>query len=171
MLSSRRPVFARVTAVFGDEARRRELVRFAFVGAAAFTVDTVIFVALKTTVLEARPVTAKAIAVLCAITLSYLLNKQWSFRARGGRRTHHEAALFFLVSFLGIAVNTAPLWVSRYVLHLELPHVSRTTQEIADFVSAQLIGTALGMVFRFWAFVTVVFPQRRDQRAPLPSKP
>ncbi|WP_051133438.1 GtrA family protein [Nocardia paucivorans] len=164
MLFSRRSVFERVTSTLGDKTRRGELVRFALVGVAALALDTAVFVGLKTTVLADRPVTAKAIAVLAAITLSYLLNKQWSFRERAGRRTHHEAILFYLVSFLAVAINTAPLWISRYVLHLEVPYVPRMTQEITDFVSAQVIGTAAGMVFRFWAFVRVVFPQREPRR-------
>jgi putative flippase GtrA len=163
VLFSERPVFARVTSALGGEARRRELLRFASVGVAAFTLDTAVFLTLKSTVLEAYPVTAKVVAVLAAITLSYVLNKQWSFDGRGGRRGHHEAALFYLVSFLAVAINTAPLWVSRYVLHLEVPEVSRFTQNVADFVAAQLIGTALGMVFRFWAFVRVVFPDEVER--------
>ncbi|MFR9749891.1 GtrA family protein [Nocardia sp. 004] len=150
-------------SALGGEARRRELTRFAMVGIAAFTLDTTVFLTLKSTVLESYPITAKVLAVLAAITLSYALNKQWSFHRRGGRRGHHEAALFYLVSFLAVAINTAPLWVSRYVLHLEVPEVSRLTQDVADFVAAQLIGTALGMVFRFWAFVRVVFPDEMDR--------
>ncbi|QIS12362.1 GtrA family protein [Nocardia arthritidis] len=157
----KRPAFARLTSALGSAARRRELIRFAAVGVAAFSLDTAVFLTLKGSVLQAHPITAKVIAVLAAITLSYILNKQWSFDARGGRRTHHEAALFYLVSFLAIAINTAPLWVSRYVLHLEVPQVSPFAQNVADFVAAQLVGTALGMVFRFWAFVRFVFPAAR----------
>ncbi|WP_406230680.1 GtrA family protein [Nocardia sp. NBC_01009] len=163
MLFSDRPVFTRVTSVLGGEARRRELIRFASVGVAAFTLDTAVFLTLKSSVLETQPIIAKVLAVLAAITLSYILNKQWSFAARGGRRGHHEAALFYSVSFLAVAINTAPLWVSRYMLHLEVPEVSRFTQNVADFVAAQLIGTALGMVFRFWAFVRVVFPNQLER--------
>ncbi|WP_433684740.1 GtrA family protein [Nocardia sp. CA-119907] len=157
-----RSAWPRARAAVRSEPRRSELIRFAVVGATAFAVDTAVFLTLKSTVLESRPVTAKVVAVLTAITWSYLLNKQWSFRQRGGRPGHHEAALFYLVSLLAIAINTAPLVVSRYALHLEVPEVSRTTQEAADFVAAQLVGTVLGMGFRFWAFVRVVFPEPAD---------
>jgi hypothetical protein len=77
--------------------------------------------------------------------------------------------LFFLISAIGVGVTVLPLGVSRYVLHLNTPNVSRFAQEIADFVSAQIIGTLVAMVFRFWAFRRFVFPhadarpRNRDQ--------
>ena len=52
----------------------------------------------------------------------------------------------------------APLWVSSYVLQLRVPMVSLTVENIADFISAYLIGNLLQMAFRFWAFRRWVFP-------------
>jgi putative flippase GtrA len=136
----------------------RELVKFAVVGGTTFIVDTVLFLGLKHTVLETKPIVSKVIATLIATIVSYVLNREWSFRTRGGRVRHHEAALFFLISGLGIAVTSAPLGVSRYLLDLTTPNVSSFTQEVADFVSAQVIGTILAMAFRWWAFRRFVFP-------------
>jgi putative flippase GtrA len=138
--------------------RHRELLKFAAVGGTTFVIDTGIFIALKSTVLESKPVTAKVIATLVATIVSYVLNREWSFKTRGGRAGHHEAMLFFLISGLAIVVTTAPLWLSRYGLHLETPYISRFSQEIADFVSAQVVGTLLAMAFRWWAFRKFVFP-------------
>ena len=98
--------------------RHRELFKFALVGGCTFVVDTIIFVTLKTTVLEPKPVTAKVVAVLVATIVSYVLNREWSFRTRGGRERHHEATLFFLVCGIGLVINATPLWISRYVLDL-----------------------------------------------------
>jgi hypothetical protein len=53
-------------------------------------------------------------------------------------------------------------------LDLQVPHVSRFTMEFADLVSAQLIGTALAMAFRWWAFRRYVFPDA-DARPRLPA--
>lgn len=136
----------------------RELLKFAMVGGTAFVVDTAIFIGLKDTVLESKPVTAKVFSTLVATIVSYVLNREWSFRTRGGRERHHEALLFFVVSAVGLVLTSAPLWLSRYGLHLETPSVSRFAQEIADFVSAQIIGTIIAMVFRWWAFRRFVFP-------------
>ncbi|MGW4799881.1 GtrA family protein, partial [Nonomuraea sp. NPDC004297] len=63
--------------------RHRELVKFAVVGGTAFLVDNTLFYGLKLTVLEPKPVTAKIIAVLVATIVSYVLNREWSFRTRG----------------------------------------------------------------------------------------
>ncbi|MEN3308500.1 MAG: hypothetical protein V7603_4702 [Micromonosporaceae bacterium] len=136
----------------------RELLKFAMVGGTAFVVDTAIFIGLKDTVLSSKPVTAKVISTLVATIVSYILNREWSFRTRGGRERHHEAGLFFLVSAIGLVLTSAPLWLSRYGLHLETPYVSRLAMEVADFVSAQVIGTLVAMAFRWWAFRRFVFP-------------
>jgi putative flippase GtrA len=158
-------VLARIPQPYRAVAiKHRELVKFALVGGIAFVVDTLVFVVLKTTVLEPKPVTAKVIAVLVATIVGYVLNREWSFRTRGGRERHHEAALYFAISGIGMAINAAPLWISRYVLHLQVPEVSRLTMEIADFTSAQIIGTALAMLFRWWGFRRYVFPDEGVRR-------
>jgi putative flippase GtrA len=150
--------------------KHRELVKFAVVGGTTWVIDTLVFLVLKAGVLEAKPITAKVIAVLVATIVSYVLNREWSFRTRGGRERHHEAALFFLISGIGVAVYTAPLAVSRYLLDLKVPGVSMLTQEIADFVSGQILGVLAGMAFRWWAFRRFVFPDTDARgRAPAPE--
>ncbi|CCH34882.1 GtrA family protein [Actinosynnema sp. NPDC047251] len=139
--------------------KHRELLKFAVVGGTCFVIDTAIFLVLKTTVLAEKPVTAKIVATLVATIVSYVLNREWSFRTRGGRERHHEAALFFLVNGIGIALNSLPLWASRYLLHLQEPHISRIGEEVADFVSAQIIGTLIAMAFRWYGYKKWVFPE------------
>ncbi|MET1074732.1 MAG: GtrA family protein [Umezawaea sp.] len=139
--------------------KHRELLKFAVVGGTCFVIDTAIFIGLKSTILLDKPVTAKVIATLVATIVSYVLNREWSFKTRGGRERHHEAALFFLVNGIGIALNSLPLAVSRYVFDLRYPDVSRLTVEVADFVSAQLIGTLIAMAFRWYAYKKWVFPE------------
>ncbi|MGQ0482612.1 MAG: GtrA family protein [Pseudonocardia sp.] len=138
--------------------RHRELVKFAMVGGTTWVIDTAVFLLLKSTVLEAKPVTAKVIAVLVATGASYLLNRGWSFRTRGGRDRHHEAGLYLLISGIGVGVYSGPLFISRYVLDLREPAVSQLTEQWADFVSGQIVGVLLGMAFRWWAFRRFVFP-------------
>jgi putative flippase GtrA len=147
--------------------KHRELLKFGLVGGTTWLIDTVLFLVLKTTVLEPKPLTAKIIAVLVATIVSYVLNREWSFRTRGGRERHHEAALFFIVSGIGVIVYTAPLALSRYAFHLAVPNVSLLTQEVADFVSGQVIGVIAGMAFRWWAFRRFVFPDEDVRRQPV----
>ncbi len=138
--------------------QHRELIKFAIVGGTTFIIDSAIFYTLKLTILEAKPVTAKVIAGIVAVIASYVLNREWSFRHRGGRERHHEALLFFGFSGVGVMLSMAPLWFSSYVLGLRVPAVSLTVENLADFVSAYLIGNLMQMGFRFWAFRRWVFP-------------
>ncbi|BBZ37789.1 GtrA family protein [Mycobacterium conspicuum] len=147
--------------------RHHELIKFAIVGGTTFIIDSAIFYTLKLTVLESKPVTAKVIAGIVAVIASYILNREWSFRDRGGRERHHEALLFFAFSGVGVLLSMAPLWVSSYVFGLRVPTVSLTVENIADFISAYIIGNLLQMAFRFWAFRRWVFP---DQFARNPEK-
>jgi len=164
-------VLCRIPQPYRDVAvRHRELVKFAMVGGTAYVVDTVLFLGLKITVLEPKPVTAKIVAVLVATIVSYVLNREWSFRTRGGHERHHEAALFFTVCGIGLVINATPLWISRYVLDLQTPQVGLLAQEVADFLSANVIGTLLAMVFRWWAFRRYVFPDT-DVRGQVPAAP
>ncbi|ACU40179.1 GtrA family protein [Actinosynnema mirum DSM 43827] len=153
--------------------KHRELLKFALVGGTCFVIDTAIFFALKSTVLLEKPVTAKIVATLVATIVSYVLNREWSFKTRGGRERHHEAALFFLVNGIGIVLNSMPLWVSRYLFHLQEPEVSRLVQEVSDFASAQIIGTLIGMAFRWYGYKKWVFPDEgaRTPRAERKSYP
>ena len=138
--------------------RHHELIKFAIVGATTFVIDSTIFFTLKLTILEPKPVTAKVIAGIVAVIASYILNREWSFRDRGGRERHHEALLFFGVSGVGVVLSMAPLWFSSYVLGLRVPEVSLAVENLADFLSAYIIGNLLQMGFRFWAFRRWVFP-------------
>lgn len=138
--------------------RHGELVRFALVGAGTFVVDTGVFLLLENTVLEPKPVTAKIVAVVVATVVGYLANREWSFRARGGLARPREATRYFLVSGVALLVNAAPLGASRYLLHLATPYVSELAEQVADLVSAQVVGTLLAMAFRWWAFRRWVFP-------------
>lgn len=139
--------------------KHRELLRFVLVGGASFVITMTITYGLKFTVLTDKPVTALIIGVLVATVFSYVANREWSFRTRGGRERAHEAALFFLISAIALGLNALPQLISRHVLGLEQPHVGLLTQEIADFVSGVLIGTLLGTAFRWWSFKKWVFPE------------
>ncbi|MEQ3550703.1 GtrA family protein [Pseudonocardia nematodicida] len=163
---------ARIPQPYRDKAiKHRELIKFLMVGGTTWVIDTAVFLLLKATVLDGRAVTAKVFAVLVATIVSYVLNREWSFRTRGGRERHHEAALFFLISGFGVAVYAAPLAISRHVLDLQVPGVSLLAQEVADFVAGQILGTLTGMAFRWWAFRRFVWPDQFVRRQPVPPPP
>src|SRR5690606_7888164 len=137
----------------------REMLKFATVGAITWLIDTGAVYAVKLTVHRAKPLTARLLGVRIATIASYVLNREWSFRTRGGRQRSHEAALFFAVSALGIGVTMIPQAISLYVLDLRVPHVSPVTQAVANFVTGQILGVLLALVFRLWAFRRLRLPR------------
>ncbi|UWZ40300.1 GtrA family protein [Dactylosporangium roseum] len=148
--------------------KHRELVKFAIVGGFCYAVTLVVNYGLRLTVLERKPVTALIIANVVASVVSYFLNREWSFRTRGGRRRHHEMLLYLLINGAGVAVNAAPLFVARYVFGLQHPAVSGLAEEVSDFAFGMVLGTALAMLFRLWAYRTWVFPH--DDVRPAPDR-
>lgn len=137
----------------------RELAKFLVVGGTAYVVDVGLFTLLSHSVLANKVVTAKAISVLVATILSYVLNREWSFSRRGGREKHHEAMLFFVVNGIALGLNLIPLALSQYVFGFNTSNYSSLTVSVANFVSANIIGTIVGMAFRFWAYRKWVFPE------------
>jgi putative flippase GtrA len=148
--------------------KNRETVKFIIVGGFCYVVSLVANYALRLTVMESKPVTALTIANIIATVVSYFLNREWSFRTRGGRRRHHEMLLFVVANGIGVVVNSAPLWIAQYVFGLHYPNVSHTAEEISDFTFGMIIGVALAMVFRLWAYRVWVFPH--DDVRPAPKR-
>ncbi|NII42694.1 putative flippase GtrA [Curtobacterium flaccumfaciens] len=139
--------------------------RFLVVGGLGFVITMGINYGLKIFVIPQHPVTALSIGIIVATVFSYFLNKKWSFGDRGELHTGHELLLFLVVSLIGVALNSAPLWISRYVFGLEVPNVSLAGQELADFISGPVIGTLIAMGFRYWAMNRFVFPAQQAQPA------
>lgn len=136
----------------------RELAKFAVVGGISYIVDIGLFTLLSHTVLENKVITAKALSILVATVVSYVMNREWSFSNRGGRERHHEAMLFFAVNGTALLINLIPLAVSQYVLGFNTLNHTRLFVSVSDFIAANIVGTLLGMGFRFWAYRRWVFP-------------
>lgn len=139
-----------------------EAVKFGLVGATGFVVDVGVFNLLRYAgdpgVLQDKPLTAKAISVLLATCVTYLGNRHWTWGHRPRGRRHREVVLFFFFNGVGMAIMLACLGVSHYVLGFQSP--------LADNVSANIVGTAFGMIFRFWSYRTFVFTERPSTPAP-----
>lgn len=120
--------------------------------------DLAIFYSLSLTILEEKPVVAKVLSGILATVLSYILNREWSFKNRGGRERHHEALLFFTISGIGVLLAAAPLWIANNVFDIRADQENLTTLVVVDFVLNYIIGNLLQMVFRFWALRRFAFP-------------
>lgn len=138
--------------------QHHELIKFGLVGGTTFVFDLAIFYLLTFTVLESKPVVARVISGTFATILSYVLNREWAFKNRGGRERHHEAMLFFVISGIGVILAAAPLWVANNVFDLRT-NLTVTELVVIDFVLGFLIGNLLQMAFRFWALRKFAFPE------------
>lgn len=140
--------------------KHSELIKFAIVGGTTFVIDLVIYYALAFTVLDAKPVVAKIISGVIATIASYILNSEWAFKNRGGRKRHHEALLFFAISGIGVLLAAAPLWLANNVFDMR-HNVSGVELAVLDFILAFFLGNLLQMAFRFWALRRFAFPEEQ----------
>lgn len=145
--------------------RHTELIKFALVGGTTMIFDLVIFYSLSLTILETKPVIAKIISGVMATILSYILNREWAFKNRGGRERHHEALLFFTISGIGVVLAAAPLFIANNFFDVREGHASLTMLVILDFVLNYIIGNLMQMAFRFWALRKFAFPEENARGA------
>lgn len=132
----------------------RELGKFGTVGLIAFTVDVVIFNTLILGV-DMERLTAGAISMSIAATLAFIGNRFWTWRDRERSGLRREYGLYFLFNVVGLLIALSCLAISWYGLGSVWPEVFRTP--LADNISKNLIGTALGTTFRFWSYRQIVF--------------
>ena len=134
---------------------KHELAKFGTVGAVAFVVDVGLFNLLRygsdDSLLNDKPLTAKAISVAAATTVAYFGNRHWTFKHRGRTSFKREYVMFFLLNGVAMAISLACLTISHYVMDLRSP--------LADNLSANVIGLGLGTIFRFWSYRKYVFPE------------
>lgn len=132
----------------------REVAKFGVVGMSAFVIDVSLFNLLMyaggSGPLNDKPLTAKALSVIAATTFAYLGNRFWTFRHRGRTHMGREYILFFALNGAGMLIALTCLWFSHYALGLD--------SALADNISANVIGLALGTMFRFWSYRKWVFP-------------
>ena len=131
-----------------------QLMRFGLVGGVGLIIDIAVFNALRLTVLapeviDSGPLIAKAISTSVAIASNWIGNRYWTFAATRRPQAAREGAAFALVSIGGMLIGLACLWTSHYVLGY--------TSVLADNISGNVIGLALGTAFRFWLYRSWVF--------------
>jgi putative flippase GtrA len=94
------------------------------------------------------PLSAKAIALAVATVVSYLGNRYWTFRHRGGHTLLREWVVFFMLNVIGLVIAEATIGFTYYVLGYHGP----VAYNLASFA-----GTGLGTVFRYFTYKRWVF--------------
>jgi putative flippase GtrA len=131
-----------------------ELGKFGAVGAVAFLVDLVLFnVAIKAWGME--ELTAKTFSTVIAATVAFIGNRFWTWRHRERSGMAREYSLYFFFNAVGLGIGLACLAISHYGLGSIWPRVFQSL--IADNIAANLVGTVLGTLFRFWSYRRFVF--------------
>ena len=119
-----------------------QFVKFSLIG----VINTVVsFTAYTffTRVIKLDPLVANAIAFVMAVSISYVLNKNWTFRDRG-RVTVNQYSRFFTISGIGFGLSEVIILVVHHLL------------DIHDFI-AFTVATVIVLFWnffanRFWTF-------------------
>jgi putative flippase GtrA len=142
-----------------------ELGRFGAVGGFAFAVDIVVFnVAISAFGMER--LAAKTLSTTIAATIAFVGNRFWTWRHRERSGLAREYSLYFFFNAVGLGIGLACLAVSHYGLGSIWPSAFKSL--LADNISANLVGTLLGTLFRFWSYRRFVFISPSARRGSLP---
>ena len=131
---------------------RREVAKFGTVGAVAYVVDVGVFNLLRFSELSPithKPITAKIISSIVATLVAYIGNRYWAFASRSAGSHRESLTLFFGFNGIAMVIAAVCLWFTHYALGL--------TSQAADNFSANIVGTGLGTLFRFYAYRRWVF--------------
>jgi putative flippase GtrA len=140
-----------------------ELRTFLTVGGAGYVVDVMSFNMLRSAPVlgSVDPSYSRILAVALAMVVTYLGNRQFTWRGRSTGDRRREVSLFMVFNVIGLALSVVALVVSHDLLGL--------TSQLDDNVSANVVGLALGTLFRYWSYNRFVFTGARagaDLEAP-----
>jgi putative flippase GtrA len=130
----------------------RELGKFGTVGGISFAIDLTIFNVLLHSGVET--LVAKTISTVLATTVAFAGNRFWTWRHRAHAHMGRQYTMFFVLNAVGLGIGLGCLAISHYGLGQIWPALQTP---LADNIAGQLIGTAVGTLFRFWSYRRFVF--------------
>jgi putative flippase GtrA len=155
-------VSARITHLYATFRHLiHEVARFGVVGAVAYVFTVALSNWLRYGTPGLGPLTSLGTAMIVAASFSYFANRHWTWKNKARSGVRREYGLFIALSVVGFGLTEIPLAISEYALDLH--------SKIAYNISGNIVGTAIGMVWRFWSFKRWVFlepePARTDDAA------
>lgn len=132
----------------------REVAKFGAVGAAAFVVDSAVFLWLMGGPMEGSNVKSKIVASVVATIFSWVANRFWTFRHRRQSNVMREFVLFAIMNVIGMGIAAACVFVAQYGLGV--------TSTTGIFIAGSVVGLVLGTIFRFFAYRFWVFTEELD---------
>jgi putative flippase GtrA len=97
------------------------------------------------------PLKAKIISTVVSVAVSWLGNRLWTYGKRQTGSNIRGMVRFAIVNLVGMGVVLVPGWFTVYILGLRDP--------VSYNISMNIVGIALGMVFRFFAYRHWVFKE------------
>jgi putative flippase GtrA len=132
----------------------REAVAFSVAGLSSTGLDFLIF----NWLIFLGPLEANLVSAVIATTLSFEMNRRWTYPNRPRTALHRELVMFFAVNLVGLGIQEIVLAIGQFGLGFDVQD---------DRVALNLFklgGISAAMVFRFWAYRTLVF--RKHQPSP-----
>jgi putative flippase GtrA len=103
---------------------------------------------------DVDPSAARTLAVAVAMCVTYLGNRTLTWRHQTSGNRQREVGLFVLFNIIGFGFSVLALVVSHDLLGM--------TSRLADNVSANVVGLALGTAFRYVTYKRFVFASPAD---------
>ncbi len=129
-----------------------ELGKFGVVGSCALVIDVAIYNLLRQQGVE--QLTSATISMAIAATAAFIGNRFWTWRDRERSGLRREYSLYFIFNAIGLLIALLCLAISSYGLGSIWPVFDTT---LAENISKQIVGGALGTTFRFWSYRNIVF--------------
>ncbi|NUU23979.1 MAG: GtrA family protein [Streptomycetaceae bacterium] len=139
---------------------RNEVTQFLVAGGLAYAVDVAVFNLCL--YLGVGSVLSKVISSVPATIVAYVGNRYWTYRHRERTGVGREYTMFFVFSAIAAGIQAGCVFVSNNLMGF--------TSTLADNISGNIVGMALGTLFRFWAFRTFVFKHKQPEAA-APAEP
>ncbi|WP_067878465.1 GtrA family protein [Agromyces aureus] len=134
------------------------LLKFGVVGLLGLVIDVALFNLLRIGVFgddhwAQSAIGAKTISTSVAIVFNWLGNRYWTFRIHRRKNYLREFGEYVVVSIGGMLIALGCLWISHHWLGY--------TSLLADNIATNVVGLALGTVFRFVLYRYWVFGHHR----------
>ncbi|WP_159606480.1 GtrA family protein [Agromyces humi] len=135
------------------------VVKFGVVGLIGLVIDVTLFNLLRLGVFgddqwAQSAIGAKTISTSVAIIFNWLGNRYWTFRAHRRRNYVREFIEYAIVSVGGMLISLGCLWITHHWLGY--------TSLLADNISTNVVGLALGTAFRFLLYRYWVYGHHRS---------